>query len=442
MKAPHTATLIMVMLSLLSNLYATPTVAVPETCETLYFINAIKVYNSTINETLMLETPQNITLVEGFYQNSSAIYVYNLEFNETAGYFTFKVAMNQSFFGFFVSEVTVCHPEGSALLDYYSKALGDPSYTPVPNSTMPHELVEKYVRKPYAKVTNVVVPAFEEWFNETHGVPASSASVFGLAVNAAFFTYRYYFTYNASDLPRTIDEVVDSRQGDCDDMSRVLVELLSYYGIPAVIASGYVYIRDIGVNGVLSTKIGNVTYVFKHNGPHAFVLAYIPGLGWISLDFLAGSLLDYSFVFEGYTRETYVNETEVGEVVDLHREITAVQVFSIMERNEYLSMFSGPDFTLPARMEAFIESLAGGPGGKPTSPTTTPTTTTMTTPYTTTGIQSQPAQTTSGAATSGGMHVDGRLPVILVVLAVAVFTLLVAIWLSRRRLTSSVSSPP
>jgi len=69
----------------------------------------------------------------------------------------------------------------------------------------------------------------------------------------------------------TLDEVIKDRKGDCDDISRILVNLLHYYGIPAVMVSGYVFINGFEI----SIPLENVTYVFNNNGPHAYVMAYL-----------------------------------------------------------------------------------------------------------------------------------------------------------------------
>ncbi|MCY0868656.1 MAG: transglutaminase-like domain-containing protein [Desulfurococcus sp.] len=362
-------------------------------CATLYFLNAIDIYNSTVNDTLILETPGNITLDEGFQQTVEALLAYNVVFNDSSKQFTFNTSIGRGFFGFFTSRITVCYPDGSSLLEYYKLAFRNPMYSPSLNASMPSDLVEKYVRQPYSKIAEVVVPAFEKWFNETHGIPVSSASSLGLAVNAAYFVYREYFTYNGSSIPRSIDEVISTGQGDCDDLSRVLVELLNYYHIPALIAYGYVYIPDINESGVFTTSIENVTYVFLYNGPHAFTVAYIPSLGWLSLDFLAGSLLEYPFVFEGYTRETLVNETSVEELVNLHKEIDGVQVLAVLNESEYLSLVARSESAVSS-IQGYVEELARRYKGLvETSTQTLQTQTTESTPISSTTFTPPPTST-------------------------------------------------
>jgi len=404
-----------------------------QSCQTLYFINAIKVYNSLINDTLLLETPQNITLAEGFTQSSIPVYVYNLEFNETLGAFTFNVSEGEYFFGFFISRVNVCYADGDQLLNYYLSALSNPRFRVTDNESIPPDLVEEYVKNPYHRVVEVVVPAFESWFTRVHRINVSEVSKLGIAVNAAYFVDQVYFKYNASALPRTIDQVIDTRQGDCDDISRVLVELLNYYGIPAVMASGYVYIGNMD----LSEEIGNTTYIFIGNGPHAFVLAYIPGLGWGSLDFLAGSLIDYPFIFEGYTRETVVNESLVSEVVDFHRKLSAIQIFTVMDEYNYTKLLAeSPNMTL-AIEKYFDEEVERYRGN------TTQTALQTTTVETTTQVQNQTAPPTSTTASPGTASSEmsplseneGLKSVTIVILVVVIVSLLaILVFIVRRKI--------
>ena len=236
-------------------------------------------------------------------------------------------------------------------------ALANVSYTSYPEPGVPSDIREKYVHTPHRIVVEIVVPAFEKWFNETYGVNPANASYLGLAVSAAYFVYLEFITYNASAAPKSIEEVVQTRQGDCDDMSRVLAELLSYYGIPSTIGYGYVYIPESGFERFVM-PVENVTYIFRYNGPHAFVLVYIPGYEWISVDFLAGSIWYYPFLFEGESVDTTVNESEVEQMIDLHRSLNGTQLIAVFEQDEFSRLF-GVEFN-PSLIEVFInETILG-----------------------------------------------------------------------------------
>jgi len=126
---------------------------------------------------------------------------------------------------------------------------------------------------------------------------------------------------------------VESRRGDCDDISRVLMNLLWSYGLPAKTIYGYLIVPDFN----FTTSIGNFTYVFINGGPHAFTAAYLPALrSWVSLDMLAGSYIFYPFIVDGVSLESDVNETAVKEVEDLHRSIAGGQVFLLLESESQL----------------------------------------------------------------------------------------------------------
>ncbi|MEM1595851.1 MAG: transglutaminase-like domain-containing protein [Desulfurococcaceae archaeon] len=299
-------------------------------CSTLYFFNGIRIYNSTISEELYLETPGNISLNNGFEQKVIHLLSYNVEYNESTKLFMFRVEHNESFEGFFISKIIVCNKPLKESLSLLVDSIRYPTRKTYNETTIPEEVRQMYLKSPNPKVVEVVVPAFEEWFKQTYGVSVDNASLIGIASTAALFIYGTFIEYSAGATPRSIEEVVEMRKGDCDDMSRVLVELLNYYNIPAIVAYGYVYISNFKYD----IPVENVTYFYLNNGPHAFTMAYIPGYGWLSLDLLAGSLLNYPFVFEGYTRDTSVSREEVEEFISLHRALKAKQVIAILSEKE------------------------------------------------------------------------------------------------------------
>lgn len=320
--------------------YAPSPQATKTYCRELYFVNAIHIVRSTINETLSLETPVNITF-HGINQSSELVVKRNVVFSNVTGSYVFNVSINGSFYGYFIQKVNMCYPDPKRSASIISNALRDPTYKIDEEEAIPKEIVDEYVREPHRKVVEIVKPKFEEWFTNFHGhkgITIGESSKLGLAVSAALFIYgQYFIKYDEGALPRTMDEVIESRKGDCDDMSRILVELLNAYDIPAVIAYGYAYIPHPYLEN-LTLTVGNFTYTFRYAGPHAFVLTYVGGHGWLSLDFLASSLLydarlgrNIEFVFEGFGRETYVNKTEVEMFEDLHRKILGKQFFTIFE---------------------------------------------------------------------------------------------------------------
>ncbi|MEM1628571.1 MAG: transglutaminase family protein [Desulfurococcaceae archaeon] len=302
---------------------------IADVCTKLYFYNAIKIYESAIADTLLLETPVNISLMYGFTQRSLPAVSHMVIFNESAGYYTFTVKPGEGFNGFFVNIVEICTKPLGIALGYINMALRDPSIDPFNSSSIniPEEIARDFLTIPREIVVEKVVPSFEEWFTNKYKMSLSNASKLGIAVTAGYFVYMVYIRYNASAVPRGIEDVVESREGDCDDMSRILAELLNYYGIPSVIVYGYVYIE--GMKFVF--PIENVTYIYVNSGPHAFTMAYIPGFGWFPLDFLAGSFITQPFILEGYSRSTHIDEESVDLFLDLHRKINAIQVLGVFK---------------------------------------------------------------------------------------------------------------
>lgn len=323
-------------------------------CSSLYFLNGIIVFNSTLDQELVLETPTNISLNEGFEQVVQHILSYNLIFNEEIKAFTFRVEANRSFEGFFISRVDVCYREMAITLSALLSAYYAPSYTLPTRGETPADVYEKYVRPPHVKVIEVVLPAYERWFKNKYKIDFNAASKLGIASTASHFIYRLYINYSAESIPRTIEEVIGTRRGDCDDMSRVLVELLNYFEIPSVIVGGYVYLPDFNY----TSSIESVTYKFINNGPHAFTMAYLNEIGWISLDWLAGSLLAHPFIVEGYSRETSIQGQAIAEFVELHKLINATQVIAVFTEEE-LKREIGLPITLVRLREYFLKQAYG-----------------------------------------------------------------------------------
>lgn len=347
-------------------------------CYTLYFFNGIVVYNSTITEELLLETPRNTTLPGGFTQRVEHLVYYNVIYNKTLEVFEFTVKSNESFEGFILSKVELCTKPLSEVLDYIKLALQDPLYSPSESGveqSVPGDVRENYVREPSRIIVEVVVPDYESWFKSRYGISTTNATTLGVAVTASYFVYGVYIEYDPEATPRSIEDVVRSKRGDCDDMSRVLVELLNYYNIPAVIVNGYTVIENFNY----TIPVENVTYKFINNGPHAFTVVYVLGVGWISVDLLAGSLILYPFIVEEYTRETSVPSEAVESFIELHKAINATQVIAVFTENTIKNTI-GENITLNTVYEYFKqvvkevveEKQEHTPAQTRTTPTTTP----------------------------------------------------------------------
>jgi len=324
-------------------------------CYTVYFLNGIVVYNSSITERLVLETPSNITLTGGFTQIVNHVLYYNVEYDNITGLFEFTVKANENFTGFFLSRVVVCSRPMNTTKNYILTALINPRFNVSESKAeIPEDISRSFLAEPNRIVIEVAVPEYESWFTSRYNMSISNASTLGLATTVAYFVYFEFIKYDPSATPRSIDDVIKTRRGDCDDMSRVLVELLNYYGIPAVIVYGYTFIEDFNI----TLPVENVTYGFINNGPHAFTLAYIPGVGWISLDLLAGSLIDRVFIVENYERVTAVPGEAVKSFLELHKAINATQIIAVLSEDIINSTF-GCEVTL-SNLYSYFEHLLRG----------------------------------------------------------------------------------
>ena len=344
-------------------------------CFELYFVNAIYFINSSGVFQGFLETPVNYTSPP-YRQEVHVIYLWgNATFNSSEE--AVQLSAGNGTAGGFVARIRICGRGLGEAYEILKKAFRNPAYGKEYDSRpIPSNVSKKYLLKPMEVVAEKVKPEFEKWLRREKGVEPGEMSRISLAVDAAYFIYAVFIEYSPSALPRTMEQVIESRRGDCDDMSRILVNLLWSYGIPAKIAQGYVYL-----NLSMQSPVGRSLYIFRDAGPHAFVMAYVPGFGWVSLDFLAGSMIIYPFIFEGETVYTNITEQQVEEVVEMHRRHVFVQMMSILGREEFEKLsLGGRDLSRVAlwamsRIMARAAELSGVGGGVATTVTRTRTVT-------------------------------------------------------------------
>ena len=249
-----------------------------------YFESPINYSDGTLNQSVyLIRFGGNVTVVN--YETP-----YEIEIsNESRGFIALKVVQE--------------YRNSTELLE---QILSNPQSFSKAFENIPSEIAGKYLLKPLEIINEYVKPAFEKWLS-SEGYFVSNISKAFLAVKAAQFIYgQYFIKYNASAIPRAIDYVVKHRTGDCDDMSRVLLNILWSYDIPGKIEYSYVYLT---YNATFNVEGSYLTFI--NAGPHAYVLMYIPTLGWVSLDFLAGALIKYPSIISGETTDTNVTSREV-----------------------------------------------------------------------------------------------------------------------------------
>jgi len=206
---------------------------------------------------------------------------------------------------------------------------------------VPRDVRSNYIGKPNRLVVDIVKGEFEAWLNRS-GYSVVNASKAFIAFQAANFIYKHFISYNASAIPRTLEDVVEMRVGDCDDMSRVLLNLLWCYGVPAKIEYGYVYVP---LNITLPVRRAHV--IFKDNGPHAYVVAYIPPIGWVSLDLLAGARIFRPVLVTGYTVQGEVKREAIEGFIEFHEEHAYIEYVAVYSKpKSYNEMVSEAENTI------------------------------------------------------------------------------------------------
>lgn len=258
--------------------------------------------------------------------------------------------------------------------------LSDPEAFNYSDQDIPPDIREKYVNIPAKIVVDVVKTDFEEWLSK-EGISVNDVSKAFLAAKAAFFIYSTgYITYSAAAMPRSLEEVINEKKGDCDDMSRVLVNLLWSYGIPAKIEQGYVYLP---YNQTIEFEGSYLTFI--NAGPHGYVLTYVPNIGWVSLDFLAGARIFLPVLVTGETTQANITSQDINEIREELSKIRYAEIIMTFDEDnvpDYLleAMNSGTiQETLHSMIEENIRKIMANlstelPNTTPTS-TTSPTTT-------------------------------------------------------------------
>ncbi len=278
-------------------------IAVPIVCRSYYFFEIVKVVNgSPVVKELQVDVPVNVSL--GNIEQRSYVVMSS---GVSKGWI---VNVSRPGLSYVVALVRVCYPNTTWMIHLVRAFLEIPNL--YKNYSVPTKILREYVGKPEPVILNVS-SAFVAWLRNS-SIPFWDLSIGGLAYRAALFIYWIYIKYSPSAIPHSVEQTVRTRRGDCDDMSRVLTELLWYYDIPALMLYGYVLLN---LSKPFAGSLGGVTFVMPDTGPHAFVVAYIPPFGWLSLDLLAGSYIVYPFIIVEVTNNTRVSKEEVREFIEL-----------------------------------------------------------------------------------------------------------------------------
>jgi transglutaminase-like putative cysteine protease len=110
--------------------------------------------------------------------------------------------------------------------------------------------------------------AIQEIADEVSRNEIKIAKIIENASNYVFSNFVY--TKGITNIFTTVDEILAHKSGVCQDFAHVLLQILRTLDIPARYVSGYICANSNGMRGQGAT--------------HAWVEAWIPGLGWTGID--------------------------------------------------------------------------------------------------------------------------------------------------------------
>jgi transglutaminase-like putative cysteine protease len=110
--------------------------------------------------------------------------------------------------------------------------------------------------------------AIQEIADEVSRNEIKIAKIIENASNYVFTNFVY--TKGITNIFTTVDEILAHKSGVCQDFAHVLLQILRTLDIPARYVSGYICANSNGMRGQGAT--------------HAWVEAWIPGLGWTGID--------------------------------------------------------------------------------------------------------------------------------------------------------------
>lgn len=104
-----------------------------------------------------------------------------------------------------------------------------------------------------------------------NGLQSDKLHVGELVEKCSHYIFKQFkYTKGITNIETTVDEILQHREGVCQDFAHVLLQLLRTLGIPCRYVSGYICPNKNGMRGEGAT--------------HAWVEAYIPGCGWRGID--------------------------------------------------------------------------------------------------------------------------------------------------------------
>jgi len=127
----------------------------------------------------------------------------------------------------------------------------------------------------------------------------SGGSVSGFVRSAAsLVNSQFRYEKGATHVQSSIEDVLQTRAGVCQDFAHLLLAVLRMRGLPARYVSGYLV--PISAAGDSSSRTAEI---IGGQASHAWTEVYLPGEGWFGLDPTLGQPVDLRHVRVAYGRD-------------------------------------------------------------------------------------------------------------------------------------------
>lgn len=124
-------------------------------------------------------------------------------------------------------------------------------------------------------------------------LPANEEEPYSTADTVAKTIYQdFKYDPDATHVQTTINEMLSIKRGVCQDFAHLMIAVLRFKGIPARYVSGYHFIGDL--------QVGEHDF---QQASHAWVEAYIPGMGWCGFDPTNNASVNRRYVKLGHGRD-------------------------------------------------------------------------------------------------------------------------------------------
>lgn len=102
----------------------------------------------------------------------------------------------------------------------------------------------------------------------------------------------FIYDPNATHVHTTVEETLKLKRGVCQDFAHLMIAICRVKGIPARYISGYHFIGDL--------QGGHADF---EQASHAWIEAYVPGIGWVGFDPTNNGLINWRYVKVGHGRD-------------------------------------------------------------------------------------------------------------------------------------------